>query len=207
VIADQGGTSNPTTIGRSSLQKGKEITMKESTQTANTFVRGARRVLPHFDWRASPEVTPAGDVGPDRAGRPEVLGLNHVGLAARDPARLAEFYRDVVGLEIVGGSPATNEFGATAFLKGRASQEAHQLVLFASPQFRHTAFRVETLNDLRRFHRLIRDRGVPIEASFNHGASLAFYFRDPEENLIEIYWDTGARNHQPYGDPLDLTRP
>ena len=100
-----------------------------------------------------------------------------------------------------------NEFGATAFLKGRASQEAHQLVLFASPQFRHTAFRVETLNDLRRFHRLIRDRGVPIEASFNHGASLAFYFRDPEENLIEIYWDTGARNHQPYGDPLDLTQP
>src|SRR6478672_10660910 len=45
-------------------------------------------------------------------------------------------YRDVLGLEIVGGSPATNEFGATAFLKGRASQEAHQLVLFASPQFR-----------------------------------------------------------------------
>jgi Glyoxalase/Bleomycin resistance protein/Dioxygenase superfamily len=128
--------------------------MKESTQTANTFVRGARRVLPHFDWRASPEVTPTGDVGPDRAGRPEVLGVNHVGLAARDPARLAEFYRDVLGLEIVGGSPATNEFGATAFLKGRASQEAHQLVLFASPQFRHTAFRVETLNDLRRFHRL-----------------------------------------------------
>jgi hypothetical protein len=80
--------------------------MKESTQTANTFVRGARRVLPHFDWRASPEVTPAGDVGPDRAGRPEVLGVNHVGLAARDPARLAEFYRDVVGLEIVGGDPS-----------------------------------------------------------------------------------------------------
>ena len=53
---------------------------------------------------ASPEVTPAGDVGPDRAGRPEVLGVNHVGLAARDPARLAEFYRDVLGLEIVGGS-------------------------------------------------------------------------------------------------------
>ena len=72
MIADQGGISNPTTIGRSSLQKGKEITMKKSTQTANTFVRGARRVLPHFDWRAWPEVTPAGDVGPDRAGRPEV---------------------------------------------------------------------------------------------------------------------------------------
>jgi len=32
-IADQGGTSNPPTIGRSSPGKRKEITMKESTQT------------------------------------------------------------------------------------------------------------------------------------------------------------------------------
>jgi hypothetical protein len=36
-----GGTSNPPTIGRSSPAKIKEITMKESTQTANAFVRGA----------------------------------------------------------------------------------------------------------------------------------------------------------------------
>jgi hypothetical protein len=40
-IADQGGTSNPPTIGRSSQEKSKEITMKESTQTANALVRGA----------------------------------------------------------------------------------------------------------------------------------------------------------------------
>ena len=40
-IADQGGTSNPLTIGRSSPAKRKEITLKESTQTANAFVRGA----------------------------------------------------------------------------------------------------------------------------------------------------------------------
>ena len=41
VISDQGGTSNPATIGRSSPAKRKAITMNESRQTANAFVRGA----------------------------------------------------------------------------------------------------------------------------------------------------------------------
>jgi MFS family permease len=41
MIADRGGTSNPPLIGRSSLAKRKEITMKKFTQTANAFVRGA----------------------------------------------------------------------------------------------------------------------------------------------------------------------
>ena len=32
---------------------------------------------------------------------PQVIGVRHVGLSARDPAALAEFYRDVLGLQIV----------------------------------------------------------------------------------------------------------
>ena len=30
------------------------------------------------------------------------------------------------------------------------------------------------------------------------------YFVDPEDNLLEIYWDTGLRVHQPFGYPSDL---
>ena len=45
LIADQGGTSNPPTIGRNTPAKRKGITMKESTQMANAFVRGARRLV------------------------------------------------------------------------------------------------------------------------------------------------------------------
>jgi len=40
-IPDRGGTANPPTIGRSSPTKRNEITMKESRETANAFVRGA----------------------------------------------------------------------------------------------------------------------------------------------------------------------
>jgi hypothetical protein len=36
--------------------------------------------------------------------------------APTTPAASAEFYRDVVGMEIVGGSAPDHPFGATAFL-------------------------------------------------------------------------------------------
>src|SRR5262249_15622189 len=45
---------------------------------------------------------------------PQVIGVRHVGLSARDPAELAEFYRDVLGLQIV--PVDTSALGATAFL-------------------------------------------------------------------------------------------
>ena len=43
--------------------------------------------------------------------------------------------------------------------------------------------------------------------ALNHGVSLAFYFDDPEGNMIEIYWATGLPYGQPYGHPIDLTLP
>jgi catechol-2,3-dioxygenase len=39
--------------------------------------------------------------------------------------------------------------------------------------------------------------------------SFAFYFDDPDGNMIEVYWPTGALQsyRQPYAEPLDLTQP
>jgi catechol-2,3-dioxygenase len=43
--------------------------------------------------------------------------------------------------------------------------------------------------------------------ALNHGVSLAFYFDDPDGNMIEIYWATGLEYGQPYGHAIDLTLP
>ena len=138
---------------------------------------------------------------------PQVIGVRHVGLSARDPAALAAFYRDVLGLQVVGGSTAeTSEFGATAFLSSRPAEESHDLAIFADPAFKHTAFKVASLADLRAFYQRVIGRGVPVKMAFSHGASLAFYFDDPEGHLIEVYWPTGVASRQPHGDPIDLTR-
>jgi len=137
---------------------------------------------------------------------PQVIGVRHVGLTARDPAALAAFYHDVLGLQVVGGSTAdTSAFGATAFLRSHTAEEHHDLAIFANPAFQHTAFKVRSLAHLRAVYQRVLSRGVPVKMAFNHGVSIAFYFEDPEEHLIEVYWPTGVAWPQPYGDPIDLT--
>jgi catechol-2,3-dioxygenase len=138
---------------------------------------------------------------------PRVIGVRHVGLSARDPAVLAEFYRDVLGLQVVGGSTAeTSAFGATAFLRSHPDDVPIDLALVANPAYQHTAFAVRSLADLRALHQRVLSRGVPIKMALNHGVSLSFYFDDPEGHLIEVYWPTGVACRPRHGDPIDLTR-
>jgi catechol-2,3-dioxygenase len=127
---------------------------------------------------------------------------------AKDPAALAEFYREVLGMKAVGGSGPDNPFvGASNFLSSRPDEESHEIVFFADARLRHTAFRVATLAELRERYRSVAARGLPIKMALNHGVSLAFYFDDPEGNMIEIYWATDLHYGQPYGHPIDLTLP
>ena len=79
-------------------------------------------------------------------------GIRHVGLRARNPEASAEFYRDVLGMEIVGGSAPDHPLGATAFLSSRPDEESHELALFADPVFAHIAFKVSSLGELRSFY-------------------------------------------------------
>jgi catechol-2,3-dioxygenase len=136
---------------------------------------------------------------------PQVIGVRHVGLSARDPAGLAAFYRDVLGLQAV--PTDTSAHGATAFLSSRPAEGSLDLALFANPAYEHTAFEVWSLADLRAFHRRVLARGVPVKMALNHGVSLSFYFDDPEGHLIEVYWPTGVVCRPRHGDPIDLTLP
>ena len=135
---------------------------------------------------------------------PQVIGVRHVGLSARDPAELAEFYRDVLGLQIV--PVDTSALGATAFLSSRPAEVPVDLALFANPAYQHTAFEVRSLADLRAFHQRVLGQGVPVKMALNHGVSLSFYFDDPEGHLLEVYWPTGVACRPRHGDPIDLTR-
>ena len=135
-------------------------------------------------------------------------GIHHVGLRATNPAASAEFYRDVLGMEIVGGSAPDHPLGATAFLSSRPDEESHEIALFANPFFAHIAFKVSSLAEFRSIDARVVEKNIPIKFVFNHGVSLAFYFDDPDGNMIEIYWPTGDLScRQPYTEPLDLSQP
>src|SRR5262249_8035427 len=59
----------------------------------------AGRSSPPANRITIPESTSKGETMTQRE-TPQVIGVRHVGLSARDPAALAEFYRDVLGLQV-----------------------------------------------------------------------------------------------------------
>src|SRR5499427_4325149 len=109
----------------------------------------------------------------------EMIGLGHVGIYAKDPASLAEFYRDVMGMQVVGGSDASHPIGATAFLSSHPGEEHHEIAMFSNAELAHRAFKIGSLAALRHFHQRIVRRGILIKFQFNHGNAFAFYFSDP----------------------------
>jgi len=121
-------------------------------------------------------------------------GIHHVGLHASNPAASAEFYRDVLGMEIVGGSSPGQPFGATAFLSSRPDEESHEVALFGNPALAHLACKVSSLAELHWLNARVVERKIPIKFVFNHRVSFAFYFADPDGNMIEVYWPTGYRS-------------
>ena len=136
---------------------------------------------------------------------PRMMGVGHVALSARDPVALAEFYRDVLGFQVV--PTETSDLGENVFLSSHPAEVSVDLALFRNPAFQHTAFEARSLSDLRTFYQRVLDRSVPVKMALNHGVSLSFYFDDPEGHLIEVYWPTGVACLARHGDPIDLTRP
>lgn len=136
---------------------------------------------------------------------PRVIGVGHVALSARDPVALSEFYRDVLGLQVV--PTETSALGENVFLSSRPTEASVALALFTNPAFQHTAFEARSLADLRAFDQRILCRGMQVKMALNHGISLSFYFDDPEGHLLEVYWSTGIECLPRHGDPIDLTLP
>jgi hypothetical protein len=103
---------------------------------------------------------------------------------------------------------ARPSLGATAFLSSRPDEESHEIALFANAVFAHIAFKVSSLAEFRSIHARVVAKNITIKFVFNHRASFAFYFDDPDGNMIEVYWPTGDLScTQLYTEPLDLSQP
>ena len=135
-------------------------------------------------------------------------GVHHVGLHVKDPAASAEFFRDIFGMQLMGGTGSDHPIGATAFLSSRPDQEHHEIALFANPVYAHTAFKVSSLDELRAMYERVVARGIPIRFTANHGCSFAIYFGDLDGNMIEVYWPTGDMGFidSPTMEPIDFAQ-
>jgi catechol-2,3-dioxygenase len=136
---------------------------------------------------------------------PKVTGLGHVGIYVRDPQLMIEFYSGFLGMSVTDRGPDD----WIVFLSANPAIEHHEFAMVRSGDHTSDAqqisFTVASLADLRAFYAAILERGYPVEMVVNHGNAIGCYFRDPEENVVEVYWHTGKDWPQPYGDPIDLS--
>jgi catechol-2,3-dioxygenase len=138
---------------------------------------------------------------------PKVSGLGHVGIWTNDLPRMAEFYRDVLGLQV---SDTRDQPVDMVFLSAKPQEEHHETVLMspspAAERLQQVSFYVDSLDELRAFYREFQAREVPIDMIVSHGNAVGIYFFDPEGNRCEVYWRTGKVVHPPYFKPIDLSR-
>ena len=138
---------------------------------------------------------------------PKVSGLGHVGIYVNDLEKQRDFYSRVMGLQI---SDEDLDRGMV-FLSANPEDEHHEFMLMSGRSapadvrlVQQISFKLDSLTELKAFHRVFKDEGIKIQRTVSHGNAFGMYAEDPEGNNIEVYWKTGLPVPQPHGEPLDL---
>jgi catechol-2,3-dioxygenase len=137
---------------------------------------------------------------------PRVTGLGHVGLFVKDMPTMVDFYSQFLGLQVTDRGAGDR----IVFFSAHPEDEHHELALVKSDDRKsdtqQLSFKCASLADLREFYKKVVEQKLEIDHIVNHGIAFGCYFKDPENNVVEVYWSTGKDYPQPHGDPLDLTR-
>jgi catechol 2,3-dioxygenase len=140
--------------------------------------------------------------------------LAHIVLKVRDLERSEGFYTDILGLKVTGRVD-----GQMVFLS--ANDKHHELALMrVGPSAKdaeqlqvgllHFAWELESFEELKAAYRLLKEKGIPILGSMDHGISKGLYFLDPDGNQVEVYCDNPREEWEglpnPFGGsaPVDL---
>jgi catechol 2,3-dioxygenase-like lactoylglutathione lyase family enzyme len=132
-----------------------------------------------------------------------VRRIGHIGLIARDLDRMVDFYCDVLGFKLSDrhSFPATSAYREGAWL--RCDTDHHAMSMFdlrtppdepstrATTGLHHFAFEMPCFEALQHAARLVRELGLPLQGQRTGGPGnqLRLYFWDPEDNIIELYWE------------------
>lgn len=126
---------------------------------------------------------------------PAQTRIGHIHLKVADINRALEFYCGLLGFQLTtmyGTSAAFISAGGyhhhiglnTWYSKDMPPAQPYAVGLF------HTAILYPARKDLAVIYRRIRQAAYPLTGAADHGVSHALYLNDPDENGVELYWDT-----------------
>ena len=139
------------------------------------------------------------------------LRIGHVVLKVRDLDRSIEFYRGVLGFQVVGQMSNVMTF-LTA-----TGENHHDIALLrvgeqapaplpAAVGLYHVAVQLADMDALRVAHVLLTEQGL-LKGAVDHGVSRSVYTADPDGNEIELYCDAPRAEWEGRVDEVMTVRP
>ncbi|WP_260287764.1 VOC family protein [Peribacillus aracenensis] len=129
--------------------------------------------------------------------------LHHYGLTTTRFDEMKNWYAKVIGMvpTFESSDPTGNRAGmnATWVTNDKAN---HRIGIIAIPgltddsekhlhtKIHHVAYEYSSLDDLLDTYVRLSEIGIEPVISHDHGASIAFYYRDPDQNIVELNTDT-----------------
>lgn len=118
--------------------------------------------------------------------------LGHIVLSVRDAQAAKDFYVKVLGLLVAAESQKKDQ----VFMS--FGTEHHDLAVFqratgaareaTQPGLTHIAWQVDSRGALEAIHGRLQAHGIPAEAEREGDALSRLFVRDPDGNLVELYW-------------------
>ena len=135
----------------------------------------------------------------------KVSGLGHIGFYVQDLELMKDFYANFIGMQLTKVSQNGAFFSADpeacdheiALMVGRPSLEDPHWIQQISMQ-------VDSLDDLRDFKQRIGEKGYKLDRIVTHASAIGCYFRDPENNPVEVFWLTGHTSWAQISIPIDI---
>ncbi|HSO98489.1 MAG TPA: VOC family protein [Solirubrobacteraceae bacterium] len=119
--------------------------------------------------------------------------FHHVNLKTTRLPEMIEFYRTLVGAEVI------HQFEGGAWLTN--DEANHRIAFLAFPDFvddpdkdtrtgmHHSAFEYGSFEDLNESYLRLKDAGITPALCLDHGMTFSYYYADPDGNNVELQVD------------------